>query len=144
MTRTLLSPLVGAHFRPPAKALLASLPAGTILLLDPEPSNQYDSHALGVWINPQEAIPQGSMIANGLEPILPEWGSDLAQLWAEPRVQLGYACAASNSKMLARNSAYRSNKQLLDAMASGPDWTATLAFGPGGEPLIRLDLGQEP
>ena len=53
------APLVGSHFRPPAKALLASLPAGFHLELRPEPSNPYDQNAIAVWLDathlPQQA-----------------------------------------------------------------------------------------
>lgn len=45
--------IVGAHFRPPAKALLACLPAGAGLLLVAEPDNPYDAHAVQVWVNAQ-------------------------------------------------------------------------------------------
>ena len=45
------APLVGAFFRPPAKALLASLPAGHPLELRPEPENPYDPNAVAVWLD---------------------------------------------------------------------------------------------
>ena len=45
------APLVGSHFRPPAKALLASLPAGFHLELRPEPLNPYDPNAIEVWLD---------------------------------------------------------------------------------------------
>lgn len=48
MTDSITTQLVGAHFRPPAKALLAVLPAGHSLLLCPEPSNEYDANAVQV------------------------------------------------------------------------------------------------
>jgi hypothetical protein len=41
-------PIVGAHFRPPAKALLSVLPAGHPLTLIPEPTNEYDPNAIKV------------------------------------------------------------------------------------------------
>ena len=48
MSDTITTQLVGAHFRPPAKALLAVLPAGHPLFLRPEPTNEYDSNAVQV------------------------------------------------------------------------------------------------
>jgi hypothetical protein len=48
MTETITTSLVGAHFRPPAKALLAVLPTGHPLFLRPEPTNEYDSNAVQV------------------------------------------------------------------------------------------------
>jgi len=43
-------PIVGAHFRPPAKALLSILPSGTPLVARPEPENPYDANAIAVWL----------------------------------------------------------------------------------------------
>lgn len=44
-------PIVGAHFRPPAKALCATLGQGSIVRLVPEPTNPYDAHAVAVWVH---------------------------------------------------------------------------------------------
>lgn len=41
-------PIVGAHFRPPAKQLLAAIAGGTDLALIPEPENPYDPNAVRV------------------------------------------------------------------------------------------------
>lgn len=43
-------PIVGAHFRPPAKAIIAALPMGCPLTLVPEPSNPYDPNAIAVFV----------------------------------------------------------------------------------------------
>lgn len=43
--------IVGAYFRPPAKALVACLPAGASVWLQPEPTNPYDEHAVKVLVN---------------------------------------------------------------------------------------------
>src|SRR5712692_3567998 len=51
------SPLVGAHFRPPAKAILGVLPNSTPLRLEREPSNDYDPNAIKV-LAASSAIPQ--------------------------------------------------------------------------------------
>ena len=50
--------IVGAHFRPPAKALLACLPAGAPIWLLPEPTNPYDAHAVKLLVN-AAAYPPG-------------------------------------------------------------------------------------
>ncbi len=49
-------PIVGSHFRPPSKALLSVLPAGTALLARPEPENPHDPNAIMVVLL-TEAIP---------------------------------------------------------------------------------------
>src|SRR5882724_8090353 len=43
-------PVVGMHFRPPAKALMQVLHGGCPLVLRPEPSNPYDEHAIQVLV----------------------------------------------------------------------------------------------
>ena len=43
--------LVGMHFQPPAKLVLAALPAGTVVELIPEPENPYDVNAIKVWVD---------------------------------------------------------------------------------------------
>lgn len=47
---TLTAPIVGAHFRPPAKDILNLLPGGARLLLQREPDNPYDSAAVKVLL----------------------------------------------------------------------------------------------
>lgn len=49
-------PIVGSVYRPPSKALLAVLPAGTLLLARPEPENPHDPNAIMVVL-PTGAIP---------------------------------------------------------------------------------------
>lgn len=48
--------IVGMHFRPPAKAVMAHLPAGASLLLVREPENPYDPNAIKVLVG-TDAIP---------------------------------------------------------------------------------------
>jgi hypothetical protein len=43
-------PIVGAHFRPPAKGILATLRGQTPLRIVPEPSNAVDENALAVFV----------------------------------------------------------------------------------------------
>ena len=65
-------PLVGAHFRPPAKALIQSLPVGQVLRLSREPDNQYDTNAIQVWLRhcPPLAKPQPLSPARPTSPAL--------------------------------------------------------------------------
>ena len=97
MSTTLISLLVGAHFRPPAKLLLGHLPSGARVTLEPEPDNPYDEHAVKVWISPDE-IPATEHEALAAE--LPGFGMSLEELLATSRVHLGYV-AASDGKPLA-------------------------------------------
>lgn len=44
------APLVGMHFRPPAKDIVNCLPAGVELLLEHQPDNPYDGDAIRVLL----------------------------------------------------------------------------------------------
>lgn len=46
----LTAPIVGMHFRPPAKEVVNLLPPGTRVLLRREPSNEYDEFAVQVLL----------------------------------------------------------------------------------------------
>lgn len=43
-------PIVGSHYRPPAKAILEALPLNTPLTLHAEPENEYDTNAIQVLV----------------------------------------------------------------------------------------------
>ena len=83
-------PLVGAHFRPPAKAILQVLPGATPLLLRPEPDNAYDPNAIQVLVKtselPEEAHDDLELHAQG-------YGHSLEEILAEPEWHLGYVKA---------------------------------------------------
>lgn len=51
-------PIVGAHFRPPAKAILEVLPTGAELELRPEPSNPFDPNAIQVIVASSQIPPE--------------------------------------------------------------------------------------
>ena len=67
--RTLTTPIVGAHFRPPAKQLLEVLPIGTPMLLRAEPDNPYDENAIQVLVSLSKTYPisQWAVLAAALE-----------------------------------------------------------------------------
>ena len=106
MTKTMSFPIVGAHFRPPAKAILECLPAGSALSLRPEPDNPFDSNAVQVIV--QGAVLQGlpAIIQNRLDDLAGMYGSDLASILAATEWHLGYvprALAISLAPALAGN-----------------------------------------
>ena len=81
-------PIVGAHFRPPAKALLGVLPSGFKgLRLRAEPSNPFDSNAVQVLLCsdelPHELAPRIS------DACLP-FGFDSAAIYEQAEWHLGY------------------------------------------------------
>ena len=80
-------PIVGAHFRPPAKALLQVLPQGAPMILRPEPTNAYDPNAIQILVA-TSAIPKE--VHEELEMHALGFGFDLAAILAEPEWHIGY------------------------------------------------------
>lgn len=87
MTNPLTIPLVGAHFRPPAKLVLECLPSGTRLWLEAEIDNPYDPLAIKVLLKPSE-IPASQHPR--LDEDLPKSGHDLQTLLDSDHVWLGF------------------------------------------------------
>ena len=135
---TLTSLLVGMHFRPPAKLILAALPAGTQLDLWREAENPYDPNALAVFVRPSQ-VPESQY--EGLRAEMPGSGFDWDELLLDGRpIQLGYV-AASEGKPLRDAGMTVGNVEFLEAMnAPGSDGLgfARLAFGPDGSPRLIL------
>lgn len=131
MTNSLTIALVGAHFRPPAKAIIASLPAGAELRLEAEPDNPYDSKALQVWVHARqcerEALSE-ALQGTGFEPedvLAGEW-----QLGFLPDSD-GKACKASG---LPGN---REAAQFI-AASGGGGVECWLGFAPDGKPEVIM------
>lgn len=87
MSNSITTQIVGAHFRPPAKALLACLPNGQQLGLRPEPSNPYDENAVQVLLRSAD-IPDECW--EELELQLAGAGFDKETIMSEPLWHLGY------------------------------------------------------
>jgi hypothetical protein len=68
--------MVGMHFRPPAKAVLEALPAGTLLWLRREPSNPYDVNAVQVLLPGFEEGDKWGDLRKGLE-ATGQWGEEM-------------------------------------------------------------------
>jgi hypothetical protein len=149
MRSFLFAPLAGAYFRPPAKQVLAALPAGAKLRLEPEPDNPYDPGAVKVLVGMEEVPAEQD---SELDVALAGVGTDVGTLRAaEQEIFLGYV-AKTGGKPLA--------KAQLVALAAGSDaplvgnqdiaeaavvagvlvseLTASLVFGPDGTPLVRV------
>ena len=119
-------PIVGAHFRPPAKAILAFLPADAPLKLRREASNQFDPNAIAVWV-PTSSIPDSCSEALDAEAQL--YGSDIGQIMMEKEWQLGYIPAKGGADAMA---------PLWDqvGMSSQP---ASLTFNAIGAPRVSIE-----
>lgn len=92
MIDSITTQIVGAHFRPPAKALLACLPAGHQLWLRPEPTNEYDENAVQVLLRSDslQMLVMEPFFRDELERQLASQGFDLGQVMVENEWHLGY------------------------------------------------------
>lgn len=134
----LFVPLVGAHFRPPAKWVLEVLPAGASLRLQPEPGNPYDPNAIQVWVRPQ-AIPAEARAE--LEGILAGAGWSLEELLSLEELQLGYVGDSKGKVCLKEGWPGNAEVHALQTPgeASWNDLDATLGAMPTGHPAVRVE-----
>jgi hypothetical protein len=142
------------HFRPPAKFVLASLPAGCQLRLEPEPSNPYDEKAIMVFCQAKD-IPESQHGA--LAEALLGTGFDISDVLAggiDPsgsgavgagEIWLGYVADSDGKLCRQRGCAGNAQvREMLDENADPADWTgkllASLVFASDGAPgvLVRV------
>jgi len=138
MLTTFTLPIVGANFRKPAPLIFKALVVGHPLLLEPEPTNQYDRYAVKVLLSISTLTE--SMIEE-LTDTLPTQGYTIEQLLALPVLHLGYI--ASNQPkgeswpILAPDLAGQWPEQEEDS----PVYTeGTLVFSDYGKPAIQFAL----
>lgn len=129
--------IVGSHFRPPAKQLLAALAGGCQLTLVEDNENAYDAAAIKVILDPQH-IPQEAMTQ--LDQTLPEAGMTLEQLMSAGPIQLGFV-PAQEGKPLTKGRLTEpellGNQQVRELM---PECLASLGFGVDGSPRLILEV----
>jgi len=117
-------PIVGAFYRPPAKAILDALPQDTTLLLRAEPENPHDSYAVMVVLRSAD-ISEGPA-REKLAETLPNFGFDLDEIMAQEEWHIGY---------IPRTVAPQVQSQLIiDGVKH--DAKCTLAFAPDGKPQV--------
>lgn len=133
----LKSLLVGMHFRPPAKWLLASLPAGTPLELRREPDNRYDEKAIAVFLA-SSSIPASQHETLG--EALTGTGETLESVLDQPEWMLGYVAATGGKPLSGTDLA--GNAEFGEAMKEGEGGTAELSFDAQGRPILTL-LGED-
>jgi hypothetical protein len=139
-TTTISAPLVGSHFRPPAKQVLAVLPTGCALALVPEPENPYDEKAIRVMLIPAETIPVGQVAA--LATALAGTGFDALDLIgsSEP-LHLGYI-GDSDGKVCKQRQC-PGNREVGAMLATSASTSATLGFDPDGQAMVLVVAGGE-
>lgn len=140
----LTAPIVGMHFRPPAKDVIALLPAGVKLELRRQPDNEYDPFAVQVFLHgfaPDAdgaatevfyALATSRQLERGdttfdvlVEMLISEEG------WTDP-LQLGYI----DSKKTGMAKLFSEH---MDAQAQS-SVKATLSFGLTGNPMAVTEL----
>ena len=129
-TRTYIAPLVGMHFRPPAKALVGVLPVGTSLQLVPEPENPYDVNAVRVEVSGEvlREICENTAARSNLEMQLEGFGESIESVLSAEVWHLGYV-ESSKTK-----SAERFAKVL-----AGEARECTFGLDAAGKPRVVLE-----
>ncbi len=80
-------PIVGSHYRPPAKALIAGISNGTKLFLRAEPQNAFDPNAIQILLHPSD-IEESSY--QTLNDELSGYGQDMDDINQQSEWHLGY------------------------------------------------------
>ena len=132
----LICPIVGSHFRPPAKQLLTVLPLGCGLLLRPEPDNPYDENAVQVLVSITSTFPISRWAELGQA--LDGTGFEPQDLVREEKIngplQLGYI-PRSGTKTAKGGPG---NVEVLQVLAQNPVLQATLTTLPDGSPAASI------
>lgn len=118
--------IMGANFRPPAKAILESLRSGVSLELVREPTNQYDPHAVQIWASPQAVHPEDRA---ELEQKLAGYGKSLEDFDEPAGWWLGYVAKATAASV-------------SPIMAAGGRASARLSFTGAGKPQVEIDFNE--
>lgn len=131
-----ITPIVGAAFRPPAKAVLSALAGGTALRLIREPENPYDQRAIRVEASPKDLV-EAIVLTDDFKLMLAGYGFDLEALHAQAFWHLGYVPKTHNTEPAS----------LMDAQAQKEPPTLTakvfegkLSFNAAGAPQVEFSL----
>lgn len=142
----LLSPIVGAFWRPPAKTIMNLLHGGHELILDPEPENPHDPNAIRVCVK-LKSIDIDENYFDIIEDELMRYGATWADLMKDdfgnevddPTFHLGYIPRSGSAKTAKIDGEPSiGNLEVLDMIRGGPNWKATLTFSPAGQPLVQI------
>lgn len=132
-------PIVGMHFRPPAKHLVAALPLGSPLTLVRDPENSYEQKArtsngtaaaIKVFL-PTADLPE--VFWTEVEPHLAGCGSSREELLIQPP-HIAFIASKGNESVLC---------DIANAMDGGWEATATFARDMAGNAMAKVEL-EEP
>lgn len=137
-----MSLIVGSHFRPPAKQVLAHLASGTELILVEDNENAYDAAAVRVNFDPK-LIPESEFPT--LEHELLEAGITLEQLMSGGDIQLGFIPAQEGkplAKIRVTEPGCLGNLEVREIMGNGGEseqpYKALLDFAADGSPRLAI------
>jgi len=121
-------PVVGMHFRPPAKAILQVLPSDFPLGIEMEPDNEFDPNAIKVMVK-SEDIPKDAY--HDLNTLAQGYGFTTEQILEQPAWHLGYVKATHAAE--------------LAGFLGGPSPShkfvkGTLGFDHKGLPLMNMEI----
>lgn len=148
-TPRLVSPIVGAQFRPPALLLLRVLPTNHPLILEAEPSNEYDPDAIRVLFSHTTLDLDNEQIAQILS------NTHLANQaatddWVNNQVlHIGYVARSGNTRSCQiDNRPSIGNTEITNALTHAKAikplttwrYPANLIFSMSGQPLIEVKL----
>lgn len=119
-------PIVGSVYRPPAKALLSVLPAGTTLLARPEPENPHDPNAIMIVLRSSD-IPHSH--AEAIATAVAGFGFTSDEIFSRAEWHVGYLPA----KLAIFIAPKMENKE----------HEGKLTFDLAGKPKIDLPIGNE-
>lgn len=118
--------IVGAHYRPPAKALISGLSSGTKLCIHAEPENQFDINAIQVFLKSENILIND---IDNLNVELSTSGKNINDIQDQERWHLGYI-----RKELAKD-LRESNKVEIDK-----EYEGEFVIDFRGKPMIEIDL----
>src|ERR1700678_2710237 len=140
-------PIVGAHFRPPAKSILSALPNSCPLRLRPEPDNPYDSNALQVLVSGQVIRDLPEAIKSDLHADAVGYGYDIDTICAAEEWHLGYiprGIAAQLHAIITQEIAVLYGKMLFYNLDIPRDYLpAQLTFDLAGKPAVQFQLSDK-
>lgn len=123
--------MVGMHFRPPAKAVLEQLPAGTELWIKREPENPHDANAVAVLLPGFAKGEKFGDLHDGLK-ATGQWGEEM---FTNP-LHLGYVDSAKTGMARIFSEAIAEHPD----SAGNPYLIGKLTFALDGKPQVTTDM----
>lgn len=132
--------IVGMHFRPPAKGILAALPGGTRLRLRREPENPYDANAIAVEVDPGDVeVKWYPRLRDECAAFGHDWDELVER--GEP-IHLGYVPRERAEEIAPKMDEGSRESDAMVCFGEPAVLPAELAFDGTGKPLVRFTIGK--